>query len=258
VPSSDVDSALAWDGDEADEDTQRYMATLGQRVSSELAACGFAADPHGATASQQLFVRSTRSWRHALRRAIERPTEEKGLILLSLMLDGRVVEDVGDASDLLDELRHLDHRPALRTLMLRLALAHRPPTGFLRHFVVEDGGEHRGQLDIKQGGLLPIMDIARYASFAAGGRANTTPERLGIASTAGKLDGGAAQTLAEAFDLFWRLRLEHQVEQIRSDVEPDDYLDPEALNSLTRQYLRDAFHAVRTVQRALAKRLRSA
>ena len=252
VPSSDVDSALAFDDDTDDDETRAYMANLGERVSNELAAHGFAPDPHGATAGRELFVRSTRSWRRALRRAIESPTEDKGLILLSLMLDGRVVEHVGDAGDLLDELRHLDHRPRLRHLMLRLALAHRPPTGFLRDFVVEDSGEHRGQLDIKQGGLLPIIDIARYASFASGARALSTPDRLRVASTAGTLDGKAAQTLAEAFDLFWRLRLAHQVEQLRHGVEPDDYLDPETLNPLTRRYLRDAFHAVRTVQRTLA------
>jgi CBS domain-containing protein len=258
VPSSDVDSALVWDGDESDGDTQGYMATLGERVSSELelAAHAFAPDPHGATAAQQLFVRSIGSWRQALRQAIDEPTEGKGLILLSLMLDGRVVEHVGDAGDLLDELRHLDHRRRLRRLMLRLALAHRPPTGFLRDFVVEDSGEHRGHLDIKQGGLLPIIDIARYASFAVGARVISTPERLRVASTAGTLDGGAARTLAEAFELFWRLRLEHQVEQMRRDVEPDDYLDPEALNPLTRRYLRDAFHEVRALQRTLANQLR--
>ena len=87
---------------------------------------------------------------------------------------------------------------------------------------------------------------------ASGARALSTPDRLRVASTAGTLDGKAAQTLAEAFDLFWRLRLEHQVEQLRHGVEPDDYLDPETLNPLTRRYLRDAFHAVRTVQRSLA------
>ena len=176
--------------------------------------------------------------------------------MLSLFLDGRVVDHVGDAGDMLEELRHLDHRRSLRSLMLRLALANRPPTGFLRDFVVEDSGEHRGHLDIKRGGLLPIIDIARYASFAAGARVTSTPERLRVASTAGTLDGRHAQTLAEAFDLFWRLRLEHQVEQLRRDVEPDDYLDPEALNPLTRRYLRDAFHAVRALQRVLDNQLR--
>ncbi len=258
MPSSDVDSALAWGGDQDDQDAGRYMRALGGRVSGELAEHGFSPDPHGATAADELFVRSIGSWRRALRHAIDQPTKAKGLIVLSLMLDGRAVEGVGEMGDLLDELRHLDHRPSLRNLMLRLALAQRPPTGFMREFVVEDSGEHRGHLDIKQRGLLPIVDVARYASFAAGARAVSTPERLRVASTAGTLDGGAARTLAEAFELFWRLRLEHQVEQIRAGVEPDDYLDPEMLNSLTRRYLRDAFHAVRSLQRSLAKRLRSA
>ncbi len=61
-----------------------------------------------------------------------------------------------------------------------------------------------------------MADIARYASFAAGARTNSTPERLRVASTAGILDRGDARTLAEAYELFWRLRLEHQVEQLRA------------------------------------------
>ncbi len=223
----------------------RYMIALADRVSRGLERAGFAADPHGATASQPMFARSIAGWRRVLREAIERPTEDKGLIVLSLFLDGRVVDRTGDLGDLLEALRSLEHRRSLRRLMLELALAHRPPTGFFRDFVVEDTGEHRGHLDLKRGGLLPVAAIARYASFAAGARANSTQERLRVASTAGLLDRGDARTLAEAYELFWRLRLEHQVEQLRRGVEPDDYLDPETVNQLTRRYLRDAFHAVR-------------
>ena len=59
------------------------------------------------------------------------------------------------------------------------------------------------------------------------------------------------QELAEAHDLFWRIRLDHQVEQLRAGDEPDDYIDPEALNPVTRGYVREAFHAVSAVQRSL-------
>ena len=186
-----------------------------------------------------------------LRRAIEQPGEDKGLILLSLALDGRVIHRVGDPSDLPEELRRLDHLRALRRLMLSLALAHKPPTGFLRDFVVEHSGEHRGQLDIKRGGLLPVTDLARYACLAAGARAIATPERLRVASIAGALDAADARMLDEAFDLYSRLRIEHQVEQLRQGEEPDDFMDPEELDALTRRYLRDAFHAVRSLQRKL-------
>ena len=161
------------------------------------------------------------------------------------------VHQVGEGHDLPDELRRLDHLRSLRQLMLSLALAHKPPTGFLRDFVVEDSGEHRGHLDIKRRGLLPVTDIARYASLAAGARAISTPERLRVASTAGVLDTKDARMLSEAFELHSRLRMSHQVEQLRAGVAPNDFIDPETLDPLTRRYLRDAFHAVRALQRKL-------
>ncbi len=257
APSSDADSALAWEGDHDDPDQREYMETLTDRVVEQLAAAGFTADDHGASCAQPLFRRSVVSWRHLLRRAIQNPEENKGLVLTSLVADGRPVYSFGQPRDFREELRAAHARGGLLRLMLRLALVHRPPTGFMRFrdpprdLVVEHSGEHRGRLDIKHGGVLPITAIARYASLATGGTATSTVERLRLAGTAGRLDSQVATTLEEAFGLFSGLRLEHQVEQIRRGAEPDDYIDPQALNPLTRRYLRDAFSAVRGVQRKL-------
>jgi CBS domain-containing protein len=256
VPSSDVDSAILWDDEDDDEGPQDYMLELGRSVAGELARMGFATDPHGASAAKELFVRSARRWRRLIRHSMEHPTDHKGLVVLSLLLDARVVEGIGDTRDVLEELRQLRHRRSLQRLMLQLALSHKPPTGFLRGFVVEGSGEHRGRLDIKEGGLAPITGIARYGGLAAGASTVSTSERLRIAATAGKLDSTQARTLSEAHDLFWRLRLEHQVEQVRGGDEPDDYIDPATLNPLTRRYLRDAFAEVRAVQKTLAAELR--
>jgi CBS domain-containing protein len=257
APSSDADSALAWEGDHDDPDQREYMQGLAGRVVGQLAAAGFTADDHGATCAQPLFQRSVASWRHLLGRSIENPDENKGLVLISLVADGRAVYSFGRARDFREELRAAHARRGLLRLMLRLALVHRPPTGFMRFrdpprdLVVEHSGEHRGRLDIKHGGLLPITAIARYTSLATGGTATSTIERLRLAGTAGTLDPQTATTLEEAFELFSGLRLEHQVEQIRRGAEPDNYIDPMALNPLTRHYLRDAFSAVRGVQRRL-------
>jgi CBS domain-containing protein len=262
VPSSDVDSALVWEGDDGDEDQRRYMRELGRRVAGELAAAGFAADTHGASAAQPSFAHSSGAWRAAIRDAVERQQGEEGLIFISMLLDARAVYATGDAGDALEELRAAGRRRAVRRLMLRLALEHRPPTGFRRlrdhprDLVVVHSGEHRGQLDIKRAGLLPIVDIARFGGLAAGAETASTPERLRAAAEAGLLDPAAARTLEEAHDLFWRLRIEHQAEQLRRGTEPDDYIDPGALNPLSRRYLRDAFHAVGGVQRALSNELR--
>lgn len=258
VPGSDIDSALAWEGDEENGDAKSYMRSLGSRVCGGLARCGFAADKRGASAGGDLFVRPVSAWRRLIRESIREPRADKGLIVISLFLDGRVLHRTGGTIDLRQELEAAHARRGLLRLMLSLALAHKPPVGFLRDFVVERSGEHRGRLDIKQRGLLPVTSIARYASLAAGAiAAGSTPKRLSAAATAGTLDGKCARSLSEAFELFQSLRLEHQVEQIQRGIEPDDHLDPKDLSPAGRRDLRDAFREVRAVQKTLGGQLSS-
>ena len=63
VPSSDIDSALAWQDEDADPAVRAYMARVADAVDSGLRACGLQPDSHGATASNPLFARSMGSWR---------------------------------------------------------------------------------------------------------------------------------------------------------------------------------------------------
>jgi CBS domain-containing protein len=253
---SDVDSALAWDGDEDDEEAKRYMLLLGSRVCSALARCGLTADERGASAGGDLFVRPTSEWRRLIRESISAPEKDKGLIVISLFLDGRILHHGGGAFALRNEFEAAAEKRGLLRLMLRLALGNKPSIGRLRGFVVERSGEHRGRLDIKHGGLLPVTSIARYASLAAGAiAAASTPERLSAADAVGTLDGDSARSLGEAFEIFQSLRLEHQVDQIQRGIEPDDYLDARALEPARRRRLRDALREVRAVQNKLARGL---
>ena len=128
----------------------------------------------------------------------------------------------------------------------------RPPTGFLHDIVVEHSGAHRGSFDIKRGGLLPIVGIARYAGLAAGPKSTSTVARLQAAGAAGVLRESEAATLEEAYRLMTALRMEHQVRQLEAGTDPDDYVDPKALDALTRRYLREAFRLVASTQKGLA------
>ncbi len=256
VPGSDVDSALTWDSDQEDGDAKSYMLSLGSRVCEELARCGLAADKRGASAGGDLFVRPTGEWRRLIRGSISNPEKDKGLIVISLFLDGRVLHHGGGASALRDEFEAAAGRRGLLRLMLRLALANKPAVGRLRDFALERSGEHRGLLDIKHGGLLPVTSIARYASLTAGAiAAGSTLERLSAADAAGTLDGDSARSLSEGFGLFQSLRLEHQVDQLERAVEPDDYVNPKALEPGRRRRLRNALREVRAVQNKLARGL---
>ncbi len=121
--------------------------------------------------------------------------------------------------------------------------------------MVEHSGSHRGRLDLKTGGLVPIVDLARYAAMAAGVTSASTVERLRAAAGAGTLAAADAHSLQDAFRLISNLRAEHRVDQLRAGEEPDDHLSPDELSALRRTQLREAFRAVAAVQRRLASEL---
>jgi CBS domain-containing protein len=252
VPSSDVDSALSWPDDTDETEARRYVSMVAGSVESGLRACGRQPDAHGATASNPLFARSATAWRAAARNLSEDPTREQAIIGVSVIVDSRPVR----APDGTDEmLWKAPAQPNLLRLLARLALSFRPPTGFLRDFVVEHSGERKGQLDIKHGGLIPVVDLARWAGMSAGVGGASTAERLRAAEAAGTLERSQARALAEAFDFIFALRLDHQVEQLRRGEAPDDFIDPTTLNPLARSYLRSAFRAIASVQSGLASEL---
>ena len=231
------------------------MHEVAGQVLDTLRATGWKSDAHGVTASGLLAAQSAEDWPRSVERWLAHPDDNKVVMALSIVLDSRVVAGPADAFGALAPLRVAGQRKRVLRLLLRLALADKPPTGFLKNIVVESSGEHRGHFDIKRAGLVPIVDIARYAGTAAGAAATSTVERLRVAAEAGTLPEDDAKTLEEAFDLFAALRLVHQVRQIDDGRTPDDHLDPKEFNALTRRYLKDGFRAVASVQKRLASEL---
>jgi CBS domain-containing protein len=255
LPSSDFDSAIVWYGD-ADERTVRgALHDIGTRVVATLEACGLRSDQQGASASNLRFVRSEVSWRRVARSWLEDPTQEKALILTSVLVDSRPVWGIHAGTPVAEEFCLAPQHPELLRQLAHFALSYRPPTGFLRGLVVEHGGEHRGRLDLKHGGVVPIVDLARWAAMAAGVTCTSTAERLRVAGDAGTLPKSDADMLLEAHELIVELRVEHQIEQLGAGEPPDDYIDPARLSPLTRSHLKEAFRAVAGVQKRVAAEL---
>jgi CBS domain-containing protein len=249
-PSSDVDCALAWEdvGAEAAPPTD-----VAGRVLSGLAACGFSLDRQGAVASSPLFARSTAGWEEAARSWVADPDENRGLMLLSVVVESDPVWGTAAISERLRRafLGSADRAAFLRRLAAA-ALAERPPTGFLRDFVLHSSGERRGVLDIKRGGLLPIVALARWSGLAAGVTAASTTARIRASAEAGTLPTDDAAVLRDAFELCSAVRMEHQVGRLRAGEPPDDLIAPRHLAPLTRTALKEAFRAVARVQRGIA------
>jgi CBS domain-containing protein len=251
TPSSDIDSGLVWE-DGGGESAQAYMHGLAEQLGGLLAATGFKSDPNGVTSSSPLMAHPAGEWRETVHRWLDHPTDE-AVMALSILLDGRGIEGQDRAFGVLPAAQDAKRHPSLRRLLLKLALASKPPTAFRRDIVVEQSGEHRGSFDIKKGGLLPIVGLARYAGLVAGATCTSTVSRLRAAGAAGVLPASDARTLEEAWRLMTELRMEHQVAQLEAGTSPNDYVDPDALDALTRRHLCEAFRVVASAQRTLQK-----
>jgi CBS domain-containing protein len=254
-PSADVDSAIVWLDEVPEAEIRPRLQRIGEKVTAGLEKCGFPSDAHGASASNPRFVRPLRSWLDAASSLIADPTQEQALILVSVLVDSRPVWGVHTGNPVSNVFRLAPRNPTLLRLLARFALSFHPPTGFLRGLVVEHTGEHRGQLDLKHGGVIPIVDLARWAGMAAGVASASTPERLRAAAEAGTLPPEEVHTLEDAFEFITRLRLRHQVEQLRAGTEPDDFVDPAKVSALTRTHLREAFRAIAAIQKRVAAEL---
>jgi CBS domain-containing protein len=142
---------------------------------------------------------------------------------------------------------HTRTSPFLRAL-LDEALGWRPPVGFIRDFVVQHGGEHRGQLDLKAGGLVPVVALARWIAIVSGDAGGTTVERLRRGAALGLLRDDEADMLIAGFDNIYGLLMRREIEAIRSGQAPTTYIAPRELDGLTRRHLRETFRAVALVQ----------
>jgi CBS domain-containing protein len=254
LPSSDVDSAIVWFESRAggDEETRAHLLDLAREVTGGMRACGLRTDENGVSADAAPFVRSVESWQHVAQSWMADPTQEKALILASVIVDNRPVWGVHTGTPVADVFRLAASYPRLIRMLARFALSHRPATRRFRGLMVDHGGEHPGTLDLKLGGLVPILDLARWGAMSAGVTSTTTPERLRAAAEAGTLAPADAHTLQDAFELINNLRLEHQVAEIRAGRRPDDHVDPETLSSLMRVQLRQALRAVALIQKRVA------
>jgi CBS domain-containing protein len=255
-PSSDVDSALAWEGPGDDSELRERLVAVARRVVDGLEAAGLHSDPKGAVAGKPLFTRSIGDWVRAIEAWSRDPDEGRGLMLMSVVIESDAVWGSTALAKRISEASiGAPSRDLLLSRLRAAALAERPPTGFFRDFVLHSTGERKGVLDIKRGGLLPIESLARWSGLAAGVGAASTSERLRASEVAGTLATGDVAVLRNALELMSELRMEHQVEQLRAGRQPDNLIAPKSLPSITRTALKEAFRAVARVQRGLGVEL---
>ena len=248
LPNSDVDTAVVWAESEDSFDPAESIRAKASQVLSQMEQCGLHRCPNGANADNPLFSRSKSSWIAASRGWLADPTRAGALLLSSIVADSQPLTQSAIGRTITDTIRATTRSNEFLGALLRFTLAKKPPIGFVRNFVIEHSGEHRGGLDLKRGGLTPISALARWLAIALGDVRGGTIDRLQRAASAGLLTDEEADILTGAFKDIYQLAFEQEIDGIRSGRGGSSWVSPQNLDSLTRRHLRESFRAVAAVQ----------
>ncbi|GAB7071264.1 cyclic nucleotide-binding domain-containing protein [Mycobacterium hodleri] len=256
LPNSDVDTALAWavKGPTDVEFTREYVAAATEPLITALTRCGLAPCPQGLNASSPLFNRSQRQWREIADVWRANPDKIDYLLMASTVLDARPITRPALIQPMRTALVGGIGRDAFTRALSRFSMSDRPPSGFVRGFVVEHFGEQRGHLNLKKSGLRPVASLARALAQRTGDPTGSTPQRLERAHRSGLLTADEADALSGAFSLFYHLVFDSQIAAIKTGAPVESAIDPATLDPLERRHLRSAFRTISGIQDRLSRK----
>jgi CBS domain-containing protein len=133
--------------------------------------------------------------------------------------------------------------------MAENAVKSAPPLGMIRDFVYDNNPDFPHTLDLKAFGARPFVDAARIVALAHGIPHSSTVARLRAAAEQKRLGGDDINAVIESFFVIQQLRLRNQ----RPDTPPgaENRIDPDKLNDLDRQVLKEAFKHAKRLQSRL-------
>lgn len=242
---TDQDNALVHGG--ATFEQQVYFQELGARAVEGLARLGIPRCAGGFMADR--WAMSLAAWERQFGAWIEEP-DEHALVDAANFFDFRRVSGSLSLEPLETRMLEASRNSIFLARMARNAIEFRPPLGLFHRIREKPSG-----VDLKKGGIIPIVALARVYALGDGIRARGTLERLSQA--AGRPDGlstEGSEVLREAFRFLLRLRLSHQLECRRLGRPIDNAIHLDQLAPLDRRHLKEVFVEIARVQDALALR----
>jgi CBS domain-containing protein len=227
------------------------------RFTQSVIELGYPPCPGGVMVSNPKWAKSLKAFRADINRWIRQPTGE-GLLDMAIFCDGVAV--AGDLA-LLTELKQYMFELLRQVEMpvgyfAKAVLAFDTPLGLFDRFVTERSGPHAGHLDLKRGGIFPIVHGVRSLALEARVIETNTIGRIQALTGRGALDEAFTADLIEAFDFMSMLRLSAHIDKAKRQVAADNYIDPNKLNKLERGLLRNSLKVVKEFKLNLSHHFR--
>ncbi len=258
---TDQDNAIIYDDPATpaqDEEARRYFAAYALFVRDGLIRCGFPLCPANYMASNPQWCQPLRTWKRYFSNWVATPTPEALIHCVALFDFRPMYGDTALGEALRDHLLSLlKDQKVFLGYIANMAIKNEPPIGFFKSFVVEKGGEHKDELNLKVKGLAPLVDIIRLFALERGVRETSTLERLEVLRGSHTIAMEYADDFEQAFEFIMLLRIHHQYAQLSRGEVPDNFINPNRLSNLEKRSIKEAFHLVTRVQDLIIERYKS-
>ncbi len=203
---------------------------------------GYPRCPGNIMVSNPYWTKSVTAFKDELFQWIVHPTAESFLQFAIFCDAAAVAGDDNLLRHVKDHMHRLlgDHR-AFYSQFAKATVAFETPLGFFTNFVLE---KNRNELDIKKGGIFPIVHGVRSLALEYRLPQSNTVDRITALGQRNLFQPSFGAELIEAFTYMSTLRAEAGLEKAVQGLPQDNYVNPKALNKLKRELLRDSFKIV--------------
>jgi CBS domain-containing protein len=217
-----------------------------ERITHEFTDClidfGYPRCPGNIMVSNPYWAKSVAAFKNELFEWIVRPTPES-FLQFAIFFDAMSV--AGDDNLLRHVKDHMyrllsDHR-SFYSQFAKATVAFETPLGFFTNFVME---KNRNELDLKKGGIFPIVHGIRSLALEYRLPQPNTVDRITALSQRNLFRSSFGTELIEVFTHLSTLRVKAGLNKIQQGLPQDNYLNPNELNKLERELLRDSFKIV--------------
>lgn len=227
------------------------LAAMTQQFTDTLIHCGYPPCPGNIMVSNPFWCKPLQEYKNNIYQWVDQPNEEN-LMNLAIFYDATVVAGNADLLNqaktyLFDKL--IDNAP-FYSHFARPTLAFETPLSMFANFIVDKS--HKNELDIKKGGIFPIVQGARSLALEARLTQTNTIERIKALRDLGIFDKEFAVELIETFAFLLSLRLHFGLEEVNMQEKTDNYINPNKLNKLERDLLKDAFRIVNEFKKRIS------
>jgi len=253
---TDQDTAIIYENPsiEEEEETKKYFQRLGEEVTEILVACGFSRCPANMMASNPQWCQPVSGWEQYFRQWISTP-DPQSLLNTTIFFDFRPISGTERlAVDLKKFIfKQIEESRGFLNFLAKNATQNLPPLSFFRSFIVEKSGEHKNEFDIKARAMMPFTDVARLLSYDNKiMHFGSTFERLEEVAKRDESHKELLNAAAMGYEILIRQRAIHGLKNNDSGR----YINPNEINKLERQTLRNIFKTIEQMQSMIESKYR--